>query len=271
MSESNNLLYEKRDGIATITLNRPEKRNAITPEMMVRLADAWQDYRDDDEMRVAILTGAGDQSFTAGADLTTVIPLLTKAKAPENEWEEKFMGNPMGIGGIALLTDFELYKPVIVAVNGSALGGGTEILHPCDIRLAVPQAVFGLMEVKRALFPGASIARLPRHIPYCKAMEIMLVGEGISADEAHRIGLINHVVPSVELMDKAREFGEKIAENGPVSVRKIKEGVIRTSGLTLAEARKIEKELAREVGKTEDAREGPRAFMEKRKPVYKGR
>jgi enoyl-CoA hydratase len=267
---SEDLLYEKKDGVAYVTFNRPEKRNAITPEMMVRLAEAWEDYRDDDEMRCAILTGAGDQSFTAGADLTTVIPLLTKAKEPENEWEEKFMSNPMGIGGIALLTDFELYKPVIVAVNGSALGGGTEILHPCDIRLAAPHVMFGLSEVKRALFPGASIARLPRHIPYCKAMEILLVGDGITAEEAHRIGLINYVVPSEQLMDTAREFAEKIAENGPVSVRKIKEGVIRTSGLTLPEARQIEKELAREVGKTQDAREGPRAFMEKRKPVYKG-
>lgn len=265
------LLYEKKDGVAYVTFNRPEKRNAITPEMMVRLADAWQDYRDDDEMRCAILTGAGDKSFTAGADLTTVIPLLTKAKPPENEWEEKFMSDPMGIGGIALLTDFELYKPVIVAVNGPALGGGTEILHPCDIRLAAPHVVFGLTEVKRALFPGASIARLPRMIPYSKAMEILLTGEPMSAEEAYRIGLINYVVPSEHLMEKAREFAEKIAENGPVSVRKIKEGVIRTSGLPLAEARKIEKELAREVGKTEDAREGPKAFMEKRKPVYKGR
>lgn len=267
---SDNLLYEKRDGVAYITLNRPEKRNAITPEMMVRLADAWQDYRDDDEMRCAILTGAGDQSFTAGADLTTVIPLLTKAKEPENEWEEKFMSDPMGIGGIALLTEFELYKPVIVAVNGSALGGGTEILHPCDIRLAAPHVMFGLTEVKRALFPGASIAKLPRHIPYCKAMEILLVGDGITAEEAHRIGLINYIVPGDQLMAKAKEFADKIAENGPVSVRKIKEGVIRTSGLTLAEARQIEKELAREVGKTKDAREGPKAFMEKRKPNYIG-
>lgn len=264
------LLYEKRDNIAYLTLNRPERKNAINAEMMCRLADAWLDYEADDALRCAILTGMGD-TFTAGADLGDLIPLLTKAKEPSDDWGRRFMGDPMGISGKAILSDHYVYKPIIMAVNGVALAGGTEILHPADIRLAVPTAVFGLPEVKRAIFPGASLARLPRSIPYAKAMEMLLTGEPMPAEEAYRIGWINEIVEPERLMARAEEYARVIAGNGPVSVRSIKEGVIRTSGMPLAEARKIEKELARRVGKTEDAREGPRAFMEKRAPVYKGR
>ncbi len=264
------LLYEKRGYIAYLTLNRPDRRNAINAEMMCQLADAWLDYEADEELRCAILTGTGE-TFTAGADLGDLIPLLTRAKEPDDEWGRKFMANPMDISGKAILSDHHVYKPIIMAVNGVALAGGTEILHPADIRLAVPEAVFGLPEVKRAIFPGASLARLPRSIAYCKAMEMLLTGEPMTAVEAHRIGWINEIVPRERLMARAEEIAAIIARNGPVSVRSVKEGVIRTSGLPLAEARAIEKELARRVGKTEDAREGPRAFMEKREPVYKGR
>lgn len=264
------LLYEKRGPIAYLSLNRPERRNAINAEMMCQLSDAWLDYESDDQMRCAILSGTGD-TFTVGADLGDLIPLLTKAKEPDNEWGRRFMADAMAISGRAILSDHHVYKPIIMAVNGVALAGGTEILHPADIRLAVPEAVFGLPEVKRAIFPGASLARLPRSIPYAKAMEMLLTGEPMTAQEAYRIGWINEIVPGERLMARAEEFASIIAANGPVSVRSIKEGVIRTSGLPLAEARVIEKELAKRVGKTEDAREGPRAFMEKRDPVYKGR
>ncbi len=264
------LLYEKNDHVARLTLNRPERRNAINSEMMCRLADAWLDYETDDQMRCAILTGTGD-TFTAGADLGTLIPLLTRAREPEDDWDRRFMSDPMGISGRAILADHHVYKPIIMAVNGAALAGGTEILHPADVRLAVPDAVFGLPEVKRAVFPGASLARLPRSIPYAKAMEMLLVGEQMNAEEALRIGWINEIVPRGRLMGRAQEFAAKIAANGPVSVRSIKEGVIRVSDMPLAEARQIEKELAKRVGKTEDAREGPRAFVQKRDPVYKGR
>lgn len=264
------LIYEKRGHGAYLTLNRPERRNAINAEMMCQLADAWLDYEGDDELRCAILTGTGD-TFTAGADLGELIPLLTRAKQAEDDWSRKFMSDPMGISGKAILSDHYVYKPIIMAVNGVALAGGTEILHPADIRLAVPEAVFGLPEVKRAIFPGASLARLPRSIPYVKAMEMLLTGEPMSAEEAYRVGWINEVVSRDRLMDRAEEYASIMAKNGPVAVRSIKEGVIRTSGLSLAEARVIEKELARRVGKTEDAREGPRAFIEKREPVYKGR
>ncbi len=265
------LLYEKRDGIAYITLNRPEVRNAIDPEMLVRLAEAWLDFEADDSLRVAIITGAGDKAFSAGADLGRLIPLFTGARQPEDEWDHKVVSNP-DLFNIFLLRRRPIYKPIIAAVNGFCLAGGTEIIQACDIRIAAEHATFGLMEVKRGLVPaGGSLVRLPRQIPYCKAMEILLVGDPISAQEAYRIGLVNYVVPLEELMPTAERFARKIAENGPLAVRKIKEAVIRTTGLPLEEAYKIESQISREIAASEDAREGARAFMEKRPPQYKGR
>ena len=265
------LLYEKRNGIAYITFNRPERRNAISPQAMVLLAEAWLDFQADDSLRVAILTGAGNEAFCSGADLGRLIPLFSGARPPEDEWDRKLLENRR-LRDIALLRRFDLYKPVISAVNGWALAGGTEILLATDIRLAVPHARLGLTEVRWALVPsGGSLVRLARQIPYCKAMEILLTGEPIPAEEAYRIGLINRIVPPERLMEEAEAVARRIAENGPLAVRKAKEAVLRTSGVPLEEAFKIENEIGREVFASEDAREGPRAFMEKRKPVYKGR
>jgi enoyl-CoA hydratase len=241
------LLYEKRGPIAYLTLNRPERRNAIDAEMACRLADAWLDYEADDGLRCAILTGAGSDTFTAGADLGTLIPLLTRAREPESEWDKRLMGDAMRIMGTAILSDYSVYKPIIMAVNGLALAGGTEILHPADIRLAVPHAVFGLPEVKRAVFPGASLARLPRSIAYSKAMEMLLVGDPMSAEEAWRVGWINEVVPAERLMDRAQEIASKIADKSPESIRLIKQGVIQTSGMPLATAHQTIMQLASEL------------------------
>jgi len=246
------LLYEKRGPIAVLTLNRPERRNAIDAEMACRLADAWLDYEADDSLRCAIMTGAGTETFTAGADLGTLIPLLTRAREPENEWDKRLMGNAMRIMGTAILSDYWVYKPIIMAVNGLALAGGTEIMHPGDIRIAVPQAVFGLPEVKRAVFPGASLARLPRSIAYSKAMEMLLVGDGMSADEAWRVGWINEIVAPERLMDRAQEIATKIAKSDPETIRLIKQGVLQTSGMPLAEAHQTIMQLARELDATTD-------------------
>lgn len=265
------LVYEKRGGIAYLTMNRPEKRNALSPELMVRLADAWTDFRDDPEVRVAILTGAGDVAFSAGADLGLLIPLMSGAREPEDDWDKRLISD-RHVMRAALLRGFELYKPVIAAVNGFALAGGSEIIQATDLRLAAPQATFGLSEVKRGIIPaGGSLVRLARQIPHAKAMEILLTGEPMSAEEALRVGFVNEIVPADRLVARAEELANRIAGNGPLAVQACKEAVLRTSGLPLEDAFKIESECAARVMRTADAIEGPRAFMEKRKPEFRGR
>ncbi len=265
------LLYEKRGEIAYVTLNRPEVHNAMDAEVMVRLADAWQDFAADDSLRVAILTGAGEKAFSAGADLRKLIPLMTGAREPEDEWDRKFLENRRMMN-IGLLRGFELYKPIISAINGFCLAGGTELIQATDIRIAATHATFGLTEVKRAIVPGGgSMARLPRQISFCNAMEVLLVGDSIAADDAYRFGLINRVVPAERLMETAEEFARKISENGPLAVQKIKETVLKALGRPTEEGFALEDEAVRAIIRTEDAREGPRAFAEKRKPRYVGR
>src|ERR1700726_2514036 len=185
------ILYEKRGRVAYITINRPEARNAVDPETMQELSNAWIDFRDDDDLWIGVLTGAGDQSFSAGADLKTLIPRLTGA-IPGGAQE--IQG---GFGGIT--RGFECWKPMIAAVNGHCLAGGFEMMLACDLRIASENATFGLTEVRWGIIPAAGgTQRLPRVIPMAKAMEIILMGEPISAAEAHRIGLINKVVPQAE-------------------------------------------------------------------------
>jgi len=264
------LLFDKQGDIALITFNRPAKRNALTPEMMVRLAHAWVEFRDDDDLRVSILTGTGTV-FCAGADLARLIPLLTRARAPEDEWDTALIKD-RSVYQTAILRRFELYKPVIAAINGAALAGGTEIVEATDIRLTVPQASFGLTEPRHGLVPsGGSMVRLARQIPYCKAMEILLTGDSISAQEALRIGLVNEIVPSDRLLERAFEVARRIVTSGPLAIRKIKETVLRSSGRPLNDAFTIEDEIAREIARSADAREGPRAFVEKRVPHFIGR
>ncbi len=266
------LIYEKRDGVAYLTFNRPERRNALSPELIVRLADAWIDYRDDDSLRVAILTGTGDKAFCAGGDLGRLLPLFTGARKPEDEWDHKLMGDLPHYMSTALLRPFELYKPIIAAINGYALAGGSELLQATDIRIASTRASFGLTETQRGLVPGGgSMVRLPRQIPYCKAMEILMTGDAMSAEEALRIGFVNEVVEPDRLMPRAAEFAERLKKNAPIAVAAVKEAVLRTSGVPLAEAYGIEAEISARVTRSEDAREGPRAFMEKREPVYTGK
>jgi enoyl-CoA hydratase len=265
------LLYEKRDGVAIITFNRPERRNALSPETLVRLADAWKDYRDDDTLRVAILTGAGEEAFCAGGDLARLMPLFTGARQPEDEWDHKLMANTGEIMATALLRPFELYKPIIAAVNGYAVAGGSEILQSTDIRIASSKSSFGLSESQRGLVPGGgSMVRLPRQIPYCKAMEILLLGDRISAAEAHRIGFVNEVVAPEDLMPRAFALAARLARNAPLALRAIKEVAIRTNGMELEAAYAVEAELSAVVVRSKDAREGPKAFMEKREPVFIG-
>lgn len=265
------LLFEKRNHIAYLTFNRPEVHNSFNPEIIVSLGEAWHEIDKDDDVRAVIITGAGRVAFSAGADLGRLIPLFTGARKPEDDWDNKLLANRR-LADSALLRSFNVDKPIVAAINGFCIAGGMELIQATDIRVASENASFGLQEVKWAIVPAAgSLARLQRQIPYCKAMEILLTGNRIDANEAWRLGLVNYVVAPERLTARAEELAAAIAENGPVAVRAIKEAVRRTSGRPLEEAFKIENECAAVVMRTEDAREGPRAFMEKRKPVYKGR
>jgi enoyl-CoA hydratase len=265
------LLFEVRDRVAYLTFNRPEVHNSFSPETMVRLAAAWHEVNGNDDIRAAIITGAGEVAFSAGADLGRLIPLFTGARKPEDEWDERLLANRK-FSEAAILRNYDVDKPIIAAVNGFCIAGGMELIQATDIRIASENASFGLQEVKWAIVPAAgSLARRQRQIPYAKAMEILLTGNRIDAQEAWRIGLVNYVVPQAKLMEKAEEMAATIAANGPIAVRKIKEAVRRSSGRPLEEAFAIENECAREVMHSEDAKEGPRAFMEKRAPVYRGK
>lgn len=260
--------YEVRGHVAVITLNRPDARNAINPEVAVRLADAWSAVKDTDEVRVAVLTGTGS-AFCAGADLGQLIPMVSGTRKPENEWDEKVAADP-GIPGRALLRNFDPEKPIIAALNGHAIAGGMELVQGTDIRVSVPDAKLGVQEVKWAIFPaGGSTVRLPVQMPYAKAMELLLTGDLITATEALELGFLNYVTD--DPMAKAMEIAEKIAGNGPLAVKAIRASVKECLGKPEAEGMKIEGRISGPVFQTEDAKEGPKAFMEKRKPEYKGR
>jgi enoyl-CoA hydratase len=264
------LLVERRDGIMILTMNRPEVRNSLSPQMLVKLAVAWHEFRDTGDLRVAILTGAGDEDFCAGGDLQLTMPLITGARQPEDEWDERLMGDLQQFLD-AILRGFELYKPVIAAVNGRALGGGTELTNAVDLRVAAEHAVFGTPETQVGLLPGGgSLTRLPRQIPYCKAVEMLMVGDPFTAQEALEMGLLNYVVPREQLMDKAFALASRLAANGPLAVQKVKEGIMRSSGLPLDRAYQVESEVSAVVMQSKDAREGPRAFKQKRKPNFIG-
>lgn len=263
------VVYEKKDHIAYIRLNRPEAKNALDPETVVALADAWVDFRDDDEMRVAIVTGTGD-AFCSGADLAKLIPLITGARQAETDADKAIQADPT-LSQKALLRDFELWKPVIAAVNGYALAGGCELVQATDIRVASEKASFGLTEVTWAIFPmGGSTVRLPRQVPFAKAMEILLTGEKFDAKTALELGFVNYVVPPDQLLTKAEEIAKKIASNGPLAVRAVKQSVIENSGVNVKDALARELELAMPIFMSKDAREGPKAFKEKRPPKYQG-
>jgi enoyl-CoA hydratase len=259
------LVVERAGHVVVVTLNRPAARNAFTPEMLVRLAEAWDLIDDDPEIRVAVLTGAGGV-FCAGADL----------KALNSQQTDDMFGQQLrrdtGVAWKALLRNHQLRKPLIAAVEGPAVAGGTEILQSTDVRIAGESAVFGLAEVTRGLFPvGGSTVRLRRQIPYARAMELLLTGDTVTAAEAERIGLISRVVPDGQALTEALKVATRIARNGPLAVQAIKRSVQATEGLPEEEALKIELEIGLPIFGTADAKEGTRAFAEKREPRYEGR
>jgi enoyl-CoA hydratase len=265
------IIFEKRDGVAYITLNRPEKRNALSPEMIVCLAEIWDDLAADDDIRVAVLTGAGVEAFSSGGDLGTTIPLMMRSRKPEGEWEERFSADRKQLGK-AILRNAGFFKPVIAAINGYALAGGAEMVLATDIRIMSSQATIGLTEVKRGLIAGGgSLARLARQISWVDAMEVALTGEPISAEHALRIGLVNRVVEPGNVLSVAEEMAQRLCTGAPVALAKTKEAIVRSNGRSFEEAFTIETECVKENAMTDDAKEGPRAFMEKRPPIFTGR
>jgi enoyl-CoA hydratase/carnithine racemase len=252
------IIFERHDGIAKITLNRPEVLNALDPATYAEVTEAFQEIERDPQVRVGIVTGAGDRAFTAGADLK----LMHTGAGDAREWAP-WRADRWDFG---LTTS----KPLIAAINGYALAGGLELALVCDIRIASPNAVFGTPEVKWNLLHGFGAYRLPRIISLSHAMEMLLTGEFIDAEQAERIGLISRVVPAAELQAQASRLAERIAANGPMAVRMTKELV--QHGLTASppEHFRLMHEYYSRVDATEDQAEGLQAFAEKRRPRYTG-
>jgi len=262
------LRAEKDGHVLTVTINRPEKKNAVDAEVLCGLRDAWYRLDEDDELRVAILTGAGG-NFCAGMDLS-VIPRL-RARAPRDAYERRLLDDGSVIFDGWLKT-YRPGKPVIAAVEGYALAGGTEVLQGTDIRVAAAGARFGVTEVQRALFPMAgSTVRLPRQIPYAAAVEMLVTGEPIAAARALELGLVGRVVPDGRALAEAHRIASRVAANGPLAVRAILASIRETAALPEAEAFAIEMRHGLLAMASEDAAEGPRAFLEGRPPVFRGR
>jgi len=256
--------------IATITLNSPASRNALTPQMLCLLADAIKEFSSNTSLRVAILTGAGDKAFCAGGDLAKTLPLMSGDRQPETDWDRRLLSDPEVLAASGL-REYQLDKPVIAAINGACMAAGFEMMLGTDIRICAEHATFALPEVQRAVIPFAgSIARLPRQLSYSAAMEMMLTGDTISAQDAWRLGLVNRVVAASDLLPVAKTIAYRISKNGPLAVQAVKRTVIATSGLSLIDAYRLEDQVKKTVMSSEDAREGPRAFMEKRVAQYQG-
>jgi len=257
----------ERDGpIMTITMNRPKRYNALSGPMMIRMYDAMVEASADPAVRCIILTGA-DGNFSSGADLRAMSGDVD-ATDTEIDVEARYRDDP-DLAFKALLRNYRPTKPIIAAVEGVAIAGGTEILQGTDIRVAGESARFGVSEARWSLYPLAgSAVRLRRQIPYTIAAEILLTGKHIKAPEALQIGLIGHVVPDGQALTKAREIAATISDNGPLAVAAILRTLHETDGMTEQEALDHELSYGRAVFDSNDAKEGPRAFSEKRKPVF---
>jgi enoyl-CoA hydratase len=262
-SEAPHALIERRDHVLIVTMNRPAVRNALSGPMMALMRQAWDQVDGDPGIRVCVLTGAGG-AFCSGADL--------KAMTSSHPGEA-FRNGELDLSVLEpLLKGRRLTKPLIAAVEGPAIAGGTEILQATDIRVAGESARFGISEARWGLFPlGGSAVRLPRQIPYTVAAELLLTGRHLRAAEAREIGLIGHVVPDGQALAKALELADMVAANGPVAVRAILRTIRDTEGMAENDAFRLESRIGAAVFASEDAKEGPRAFTEKRRPQFRDR
>ncbi len=261
MSKYEHIRYEKRGHIAYVTLNRPQVMNALHPPAHWELNEVWADYVKDDELWVAILTGAGERAFSAGADLKYRV-----TEADERELREPSKRREHVLD--------RCWKPIIAAVNGYAVGGGLELALRCDVIVAAEHARFGLPEARRGLLADAGgVCKLPRRIPYHLAMSLVLTGKFIDAQEAYRFGLVSEVVPMDKLMAAAERWAHEILECAPLSIQAAKQAILSTLDLPVVEAMGAIEDLdaVRRLRDSEDYVEGPRAFAEKRKPIWKGK
>jgi enoyl-CoA hydratase len=261
MSEYSNLQFDVQDGIATITVNRPDKLNALNEQTIRELADAVAEASRNGEVRGMIVTGSGQKAFVAGADIAELAKM-----GPVDGVEVSRLGQ-------RVFRELELSrKPVIAAVNGFALGGGCELALACHLRIASENAKFGLPEVKLGIIPGyGGTLRLPRIVGKGRALELVLTGEMIDAQEAHRIGLANRVVPQDQLIDEARKLMGTILRNGPVALGLAIECTTRGMEMSVDDGLALESNLFGLLAATDDMREGMSAFLEKRKAEFKGR
>ena len=264
------ILFSREDGIAEVVLNRPEKRNALNPEMIVRLARAWDEIVEDATIRVVLLRAVGEKTFCAGADLGRLTPLLTRARSAEDEWDEAMLADPK-ILNRAMLRGTDFFIPVIGAMRGGIVAGGMELALACDLRIVAEDSTLGLLEVQRGLIPAAGgVARISRQVASAMAAEILLVGDSISAADALRMGLVNRVVPADQVDATARAIGRRMARNSPLAMRLAKQAMLESSGRSIVDAFGIEDQCIKVLLRSNDAREGSRAFMEKRAPNFTG-
>jgi len=255
-------LVERHGAVLVVTMNRPHARNALSAEMMAIMRDAWDQVDADPAIRACVLTGAGG-AFCAGADLKAMTSSHPGDSFARGGWDLSVIE--------PLLKGRRLTKPLVAAVEGPAIAGGTEILQATDVRVAGRSARFGVSEARWGLFPlGGSAVRLPRQIPYTVAADLLLTGRHLSAEEALAVGLIGHVVPDGEALARALELAEMIAANGPLAVHAILRTIRETEGMPEQEAFVLEAKLGMAVFGSADAKEGPRAFAEKRTPQFRG-
>jgi enoyl-CoA hydratase len=255
-----------------ITIDRPESKNSCDMEHFHLLAKAWRDFEADEDLWVCIITGVG-RNFMSGADLKTYVPEITKlAKEIQAGGVDSVNGYRLRDGTDAVLKGSRLYKPIIAAINGPCVAGGMEMLGGVDIRVASEHARFGVLEPARGLFAGGgTTVRLPRQLSFPAAMEFLLCADPISADRAMEMGLLNRVVAEDELMDTALDYARRILKNAPLAIQATKRSVLQGLSMELKAAFKNEGAISSEIFATEDAKEGPRAFAEKRDPVWQAR
>lgn len=265
------VLYDKADGIAVVTINRPEKRNAVNPEVACGLVDAWADIANDDGVRVAIVTGAGNEAFCAGADLGRLTTLIHHQREPQDDYDRRVLAD-QDIVMRGFLKGVDLHKPIIAAAKGYVLAGGCELMLGCDLRVIATNTTVGLTETKRGLIPaGGGVVRLSRAMPKAIATEMLLTGEPITAEQALGYGLVNRVVEPDAVLPTAFELARSIAANGPLAVHGVRTILRDTDGMELADAFKVETKQFAMIQHSYDAVEGPRAFIEKRTPRFEGR